>query len=198
MVCARVRALSESGSLGLAPTSMTGEPGTHQLAQGEEAEANYRNAIRLLGRTRIRPDHARARLLYGEWLRRENRRADAREQLRAAYAQLSAMRMAGFAERARRELLATGETVRKRVAEPTRQLASQESSIAHLAAEGLTNPEIGTRMFISSRTVQYHLAKVFQKLEINSRGQLHRVLPDGKLRRGRPLTIPAHDLGRDV
>ena len=149
-----------------------------QLAHGEEAEANYRNAIEFLGRTRIRPDHARARLLYGEWLRRENRRADAREQLRTAYELLSAMGMAGFAERARRELLATGETVRKRAAETTRQLTSQESSIARLAAEGLTNPEIGTRMFISSRTVQYHLAKVFQKLEINSRGQLHRVLRD--------------------
>jgi DNA-binding CsgD family transcriptional regulator len=149
------------------------------LARAEEAEANYRTAIKLLGRTRIRPDHARARLLYGEWLRRENRRADAREQLRTAYELLSAMAIAGFAERARRELLATGETVRKRAAETTRQLTSQESSIARLAAEGLTNPEIGTRMFISSRTVQYHLAKVFQKLEINSRGQLHRVLRDG-------------------
>jgi DNA-binding CsgD family transcriptional regulator len=148
------------------------------LAQGEEAEANYRTAIEFLGRTRIRPDHARARLLYGEWLRRENRRADAREQLRNAYEMLSAMRMAGFAERARRELLATGETVRKRAAQTTRQLTAQEASIARLAAEGLTNPEIGTRLFISTRTVQYHLAKVFQKLQINSRGQLHRVLPD--------------------
>ena len=154
------------------------EARSHALvAQGEEAEANYRTAIKLLGRTRIRPDHARARLLYGEWLRRENRRADAREQLRTAYELLTAMRMAGFAERARRELLATGETVRKRAAEATRQLTSQEASIARLAAEGLTNPEIGTRLFISSRTVQYHLAKVFQKLEITSRGQLHRVLP---------------------
>jgi DNA-binding CsgD family transcriptional regulator len=149
-----------------------------QLAQGEEAEANYRTAIDLLGRTRIRPDYARARLLYGEWLRRENRRADAREQLRTAYELLSAMGMAGFAERARRELLATGETVRKRAAEITRQLTSQETSIARLAVEGLTNPEIGTRLFISSRTVQYHLAKVFQKLEITSRGQLYRVLRD--------------------
>jgi len=147
------------------------------LAQGEEAESNYRTAIELLGRTRIRPDHARAHLLYGEWLRRENRRADAREQLRTAYELLSAMRMAAFAERARRELLATGETVRKRAAGATRQLTSQEAIIARLAAEGLTNPEIGTRLFISSRTVQYHLAKVFQKLEITSRGQLHRVLP---------------------
>jgi DNA-binding CsgD family transcriptional regulator len=146
-------------------------------AQGQEAEAHYRTAINLLSRTRIRPDHARARLLYGEWLRRENRRADAREQLRTAYEMLSAMGMAGFAERARRELLATGETVRKRASQTTRQLTSQEASIARLAAEGLTNPEIGTRLFISTRTVQYHLAKVFQKLQINSRGQLHRVLP---------------------
>jgi DNA-binding CsgD family transcriptional regulator len=148
------------------------------VAQGEEAEANYRTAIGLLGRTRIRPDHARACLLYGEWLRRENRRADAREQLRTAYELLGAMGMTGFAERARRELLATGEAVRKRAAHATRQLTSQETSIARLAVEGLTNPEIGTRLFISSRTVQYHLAKVFQKLEITSRGQLHRVLRD--------------------
>jgi len=90
---------------------------------------------------------------------------------------LSAMGMAGFAERARRELLATGETVRKRASQTTRQLTPQEASVARLAAEGLTNPEIGTRLFISTRTVQYHLAKVFQKLQINSRGQLHRVLP---------------------
>jgi DNA-binding CsgD family transcriptional regulator len=147
------------------------------LAQGDEAEAHYRTAIELLGRTRVRPDHARAHLLYGEWLRRENRRADARGQLRTAYEMLSAMGMAGFAERARRELLATGETVRKRASQTTRQLTSQEASVARLAAEGLSNPEIGTRLFISTRTVQYHLAKVFQKLEINSRGQLHRVLP---------------------
>jgi DNA-binding NarL/FixJ family response regulator len=90
---------------------------------------------------------------------------------------LSGMGMAGFAERARRELLATGETVRKRAAQATRQLTSEEASIARLAAEGLTNPEIGTRLFITSRTVQYHLAKAFHKLEITSRGQLHRVLP---------------------
>ena len=155
------------------------EARSHALvAQGEEAEANYRTAIGLLGRTRIQPDHARACLLYGEWLRRENRRADARQQLRTAYEMLSAMGMAGFAERARRELLATGETVRKRAALATRQLTSQEASIARLAVEGLTNPEIGTRLFISTRTVQYHLAKVYQKLQITSRGQLHRVLPD--------------------
>jgi DNA-binding CsgD family transcriptional regulator len=150
-----------------------------QLAHGEQAEACYRTAIELLASTRVQPDHARARLLYGEWLRRENRRADAREQLRTAYEMLSAMGLAGFAERARRELLATGETVRKRAAPAGRQLTPQEASIARLAAEGLTSNEIGTRLFISSRTVQYHLAKVFQKLEITSRGQLHRVLPRG-------------------
>jgi DNA-binding CsgD family transcriptional regulator len=148
------------------------------LAQGDQAEAHYRTAIELLGRTRVRPDQARAHLLYGEWLRRENRRTDAREQLRTAYRMFSAMGMAGFAERARRELLATGETVRKRAAQTTRQLTAQEASIARLAAEGLTNPEIGTRLFISTRTVQYHLAKVFQKLQITSRGQLHRVVSD--------------------
>ena len=96
---------------------------------------------------------------------------------RTAYEMLSTIGIAGFAERARWELLATGDTVRKRASQTTRQLTSQEASVARLAAEGLSNPEIGTRLFISTRTVQYHLAKVFQKLEINSRGQLHRVLP---------------------
>jgi DNA-binding CsgD family transcriptional regulator len=154
------------------------------LSQGEPAERHYRESIDRLGRTRVRTELARAHLLYGEWLRRQNRRADAREQLRAAHQMLEAMGAAGFAERARRELLATGETVRRTpqpASTPASQagtaLTTQEAQVARLACEGLSNPEISTRLFISARTVQYHLRKVFTKLGISSRGQLHRVLP---------------------
>ena len=147
------------------------------LSEGEEAEGCYRESIERLGRTRVRAQLARAHLLYGEWLRRENRRLDAREQLRTAHDMLAAMGAAAFAERARRELLATGETVRKRVSETTTALTAQEAQVARLARDGLSNPEIGARLFISSRTVQYHLRKVFIKLEISTRSQLHRVLP---------------------
>ena len=129
---------------------------------------------------------ARAHLLYGEWLRRENRRVDAREQLRTAHDMLDAMGIEAFAERARRELLATGETVRKRTVETRDELTAQEAQIARLARDGLSNPEIGTRLFISPRTVQYHLRKVFTKLDISSRSQLDRVLP-GDPTTARPL-----------
>jgi DNA-binding CsgD family transcriptional regulator len=159
------------------------------VSQGLAAEELYREAIDRLGRTRLRPDLARAHLLYGEWLRRENRRTDAREQLRTAYDQLSAIGMEAFAERARRELLATGETARKRTARPavavSQELTPQEAQVARLARDGLSNPEIGTRLFISSHTVQYHLGKVFAKLGISSRSQLHRVLPSGPDTSGR-------------
>ena len=147
------------------------------LSEGEAAERCYRESIEHLGRTRVRTQLARAHLLYGEWLRRENRRIDAREQLRTAYEMLDAMGTEAFAERARRELLATGETVRKRVSETSDALTAQEAQVARLARDGLSNPEIGARLFISSRTVQYHLRKVFTKLGISSRSQLHRVLP---------------------
>jgi DNA-binding CsgD family transcriptional regulator len=147
------------------------------LSEGEEAEHLYREAIERLGRTRIRVEHARAYLLYGEWLRRERRRGEAREQLRTAYQMLGAMGLEGFAARARRELGATGETARKRTAATRLELTVQETQIAQLARDGLSNPEIGTRLFLSPRTVQYHLGKVFTKLEITSRGQLHRNLP---------------------
>jgi DNA-binding CsgD family transcriptional regulator len=120
---------------------------------------------------------ARAHLIYGEWLRRERRRADAREQLRTAYEMFVTMGAEGFAERAGRELLATGETARKRAVETSDELTAQEAQVARLARDGLSNPEIGARLFISPRTVQYHLRKVFAKLGIDSRGQLHRVLP---------------------
>jgi DNA-binding CsgD family transcriptional regulator len=154
------------------------EARSHALvADGGEAEGFYRESIAHLGRTRIRAELARAHLLYGEWLRRERRRGDAREQLRTALQMLEAMGLEAFAERARRELLATGETARKRTVETLGSLTPQESQVARLARDGLTNPEIGSRLFISARTVQYHLSKVFTKLNITSRSQLDRVLP---------------------
>jgi DNA-binding NarL/FixJ family response regulator len=125
-----------------------------------------------LRRTQLRPELARAQLLYGEWLRRQGRRIDAREQLRTAHDLLAAIGMEAFAERALRELLATGETTRRRTIEPSEALTAQEAVIARLARDGLSNPEIGSRLFISARTVQYHLHKVFTKLAISSRGQL--------------------------
>ncbi|MGV0735143.1 AAA family ATPase [Mycobacterium syngnathidarum] len=146
------------------------------LAQGDEAEHLYREAIARLGASHVRTDLARAHLLYGEWLRRERRRVDAREQLRTAHQMLESMGMSAFADRARHELLATGETARKRSAPTvTAELTAQEAQIARLARDGLSNPEIGTRLFISTKTVQYHLRKVFTKLGITSRGQLEYV-----------------------
>jgi DNA-binding CsgD family transcriptional regulator len=147
------------------------------LSDGEAAERLYREAIDRLGRTRVRVELARAHLLYGEWLRRERRRVDAREQLRTAHEMFLTMGAEGFAERTEHELLATGETARKRTVETSSQLTAQEAQVARLAREGLSNPEIGGRLFISPRTVQYHLRKVFTKLGINSRMQLDRVLP---------------------
>ena len=153
------------------------------VSEGQAAEGLYLEAVERLGRTRLRPELARAYLLHGEWLRRENRRHDAREQLRTAHGMFSEIGMEGFAERARRELLATGETARKRTAQAAdgaaQKLTAQEMRVALLARDGLTNPEIGTRLFISAHTVQYHLGKVFTKLGIGSRGQLHRALPGG-------------------
>ncbi len=147
------------------------------LSHGYAAERCYRESIAHLSRTRVRAELARGHLLYGEWLRRERRRTDAREHLRTAHDMLAAMGMEAFAERARRELAATGETARKRTVEITVALTAQEAQIARLAGDGLSNPEIGTRLFISARTVQYHLGKVFTKLGISSRSQLDLVLP---------------------
>ena len=147
------------------------------LSEGEAADRLYRESIARLGRTRVRVELARGHLLYGEWLRRERRRIDAREQLRTAHDLLTAMGIEAFAERARRELLATGETARKRTVQTRDELTAQEAQIARLARDGLSNPEIGTRLFISPRTVQYHLRKVFTKLDISSRNELDGVLP---------------------
>jgi DNA-binding CsgD family transcriptional regulator len=155
------------------------------LSDGEDAEGSYREAIERLSRTPLRPELARAHLLYGEWLRRQGRRTDAREQLRTAHRMLEEMGMASFAERARRELRATGETVRKRTVTAARiagageTLTAQEAQVARLARDGLSNPEIGARLFISPRTAAYHLSNVFTKLGISSRSQLDRVLPAG-------------------
>jgi DNA-binding CsgD family transcriptional regulator len=147
------------------------------VSNGERAERHYREAIDRLGRTRVRVELARAHLLYGEWLRRERRRTGAREQLRIAHDMFATMGADAFAARAERELLATGETVRKRALETSSELTAQEAQVARLARDGLSNPEIGSRLFISPRTVQYHLRKVFAKLDITSRTQLDGVLP---------------------
>jgi DNA-binding CsgD family transcriptional regulator len=143
-----------------------------QLHDGERAEGLYREAIDLLGRTTIRTELARTRLLYGEWLRRTGRRIEAREQLRTAYDMLATMGLVAFAERARRELAATGETVRKRTENTSHELTAQELHIARLAATGLSNADIAGELFISSRTVEWHMRKVFTKLGVTSRHQL--------------------------
>jgi DNA-binding CsgD family transcriptional regulator len=140
------------------------------LLSGEEA--GYLESIERLARTRVRAQLARSHLLYGEWLRRENRRLDARAQLRTAHDMLSAMGAEGFAERARRELLATGETVRRRAVETVSELTAREAHIARLAVEGKTNMEIGAQLYLSVRTVEWHLRKVYTKLGIGSRQEL--------------------------
>ena len=142
------------------------------LSDGEVAERLYREAIDRLGHTRVRGALARAHLLYGEWLRRQNRRLDAREQLRTAHQMFASMRADGFTERAARELRATGERVGKRTTDTPDQLTARETQIARLAGEGLSNPEIAAQLFMSPRTVEYHLHKVFNKLKIRSRNQL--------------------------
>jgi DNA-binding CsgD family transcriptional regulator len=148
-------------------------------SEGGAAEPLYAEAIARLGRTPLRPELARAHLLYGEWLRREGRRVDAREQLRSAFEMLSDFGAGAFVERARRELAATGMTVRKRTEETRDQLTAQEQQIARLAANGHTNPEIGAQLFLSPRTVEWHLHKVFGKLDIHSRRELRETLPGG-------------------
>ncbi len=148
------------------------------LSEGEAAERLYREAIDRLGRTRLRPELARVRLLYGEWLRRANRRVDAREQLRGAHDAFVSMDADAFAERARHELLATGAKVRKRLDQTRDELTPQEEHIARLARDGRTNPQIGAELYLSPRTVEWHLNKVFTKLGISSRRDLQDALSE--------------------
>jgi DNA-binding CsgD family transcriptional regulator len=149
------------------------------LSKGRAAEGLHLEALDRLGRTTVRVELARARLRYGEWLRREGRRVDARVQLRAAHEAFTAMGVDAFAERTRHELLATGEVVRKRTTGTTGELTAQEAHIAGLATRGLTNREIGTELYLSPRTVEWHLRKVFTKLGVSTRRELRRSLPDG-------------------
>jgi DNA-binding CsgD family transcriptional regulator len=146
------------------------------VTDGDAADELYGEAITRLESSRARLALARANLLYGEWLRRNRRTLAARDQLRTAHRMLTGMGIHGFAERAARELRATGATVRDRAAETNGELTPQEAQIARLASEGLSNPEIGTRLFLSPRTVEYHLRKVFAKLRIGSRKELGRAL----------------------
>jgi ATP/maltotriose-dependent transcriptional regulator MalT len=148
------------------------------MSEGEAAEGFYREAIERLSRTQLRPELARGHLLYGEWLRRESRRLEAREQLRTAHTMLAAIGMEAFAARARNELQATGENVRKRTVETRDELTAQERQIARLARDGLSNPEIGARLFLSPRTVEWHLRNVFSKLDIRSRHDLPTALAE--------------------
>jgi len=156
------------------------------LNEGELAEQAYAEAVSRLGRTPLRPELARAQLLYGEWLRREGRRVDARTQLHAAHETFAAIGAEGFAERTRRELLATGEKVRKRQPDTLNDLTPQEEQIARLAGDGRSNPEIAAELYISARTVEWHLRKVFGKLDISSRRELQGALSSrGRIRHPR-------------
>ena len=165
----RTRASGTAWALGI---------GARCRALVSDDESLYRESIEQLGRSRAAVELARSRLLYGEWLRRENRRTDAREVLRAAHEGFSDMGAAAFAERARRELLATGETARRITADTRDALTPQELQVARLARDGHTNPEIGAQLFISPRTVEYHLHKVFRKLDVSTRKELRRELPE--------------------
>jgi ATP/maltotriose-dependent transcriptional regulator MalT len=147
------------------------------LTEGNAAEGSYRESIDRLSRTRLRPQLVRAHLLYGEWLRRENRRLDARAELRTAHELFVEIGMEAFAERARSELQATGEIARRHTVETRDDLTTQERQIAELARDGLSNPEIGARLFLSPRTVEWHLRRVFAKLGIRSRRELATALP---------------------
>jgi DNA-binding CsgD family transcriptional regulator len=161
------------------------------LSDGEGAEDLYLEAIERLERSRIKVHLARAQLVYGEWLRRQGRRIDARAQLRAAQESFLAMGAEAFAERAHREYLATSEKARRRGVESRGQLTPQEIRIAFLARDGLTNPQIGERLFVSPRTVEYHLHKVFEKFGITSRRELHLVLDNAVSRAtGLPSAAP--------
>src|SRR5262249_7199436 len=164
------RATDSDWALGVAARSRA------LVSEGDAADALYAEAIDRLGRTVVRPELARTHLLFGEWLRSEGRRDDARDRLHAAHELFVAIGMEAFASRARKELVAIGEKVRKSSAETREQLTPQEQQIARLARDGLSNPEIGAMLFLSPRTVEWHLRKVFAKLGISSRGGLRTTL----------------------
>ena len=170
----RTRAAGTDWALGILARSRA------LLSEGDDADGAYREAIERLERTRIRAEFARAHLLYGEWLRREGRRVEAREHLRSAHEMFGRMGAEAFTERARRELMATGETVRRLTVETRDEFTPQEAQVARLARKGRTNQEIGAELFISPRTVEYHLHKVFAKLGIGSRKELGAALPDAE------------------
>jgi DNA-binding CsgD family transcriptional regulator len=176
----RTRVLSSGWASGI-------EARTRALAsEGKVAENLYRQSIAHLSGTRARVELARTHLLYGEWLRRERRRLDAREQLRTAFEALTSMGVDAFARRAERELLATGEHARKRTVETLGDLTPQEAQISSLVSQGHSNKEIAAQMFISPSTVEYHLRKVFRKLDVKSRTQLaNRLQHSDEFRRGR-------------
>jgi ATP/maltotriose-dependent transcriptional regulator MalT len=165
---------SGTAGVGASPTdwALGIEARLRALLGGDEADAAFRESIEHLDRAGLRLELARGHLLYGEWLRRAGQRIDAREQLRTAHDMLSAMGVAGFAERARRELALVGGKALRRSLETTEELTVQEFHIARLARDGLSNAEIGTRLFLSSPTVEWHLGKVFTKLGVSSRRQL--------------------------
>ena len=173
--------LSERTSASGTPWALGVEARCRALLHDDEAA--YRESIDQLTQSRAAVELARSRLVYGEWLRRENRRVDAREQLRAAHESFSHMGADAFAERARRELVATGETARRITADNWDALTPQELQVAGWPRDGYTNPEIGAQLFISARTVEYHLHKVFRKLEVSSRRQLRDALDDSTTRR---------------
>ena len=189
-----VEAAAQAGDAGLAHEALDGLVATTQpagtdfalgmearsralLADGDAAEASYREAIARFSRTRRRPELARSHLVYGEWLRREARLGEAREQLRVAEEMFAQIGMEAFAERARGELVAAGAKPRQRSLEAQEELTPQEQQIALLARDGLTNTEIGGQLFLSPRTVEWHLHKVFSKLGIDSRNGLPAALP---------------------
>jgi RNA polymerase sigma factor (sigma-70 family) len=165
----RAKASGTDWALGIAARSHA------LLADNDHADDLYAEAIERLGRTRVAVDLARSHLLYGEWLRRQRRRLNARNELRIAYEMFTDFGMEAFAERARVELVASGETARKRTVQTLNQLTPQEMRIARLAGEGKTNKEIAAQLFISTNTVEYHLHKVFRKLDVKTRTQLAQV-----------------------
>jgi DNA-binding CsgD family transcriptional regulator len=175
-LAAKARASGTHWALGMEARARAVLGASDGDSDGDGAEGSYRAAVEHLGRARVRAELARTHLLYGEWLRRANRRVDARAELTTAREMFIAMGMAGFAERARRELLATGATVRRRTVGTRADLTPQEAQIARLARDGLSNPEIGAQLFISARTVEWHLRKVFTRLAISSRRQLRGIV----------------------